>query len=87
MAEALAPSRSKAQALIRAGRVLVDDGSPTRFLANAGDPGIGLDWVERVFDDGAWSSGRFGVGRESGQKGGTRLLIARSAFWTGVYLV
>ena len=59
------------------GRLLVDGGSPTRYLANATDPGIGTSWVEQEFDDGAWIAGQFGVGRESGKKGGARLLIAR----------
>jgi len=57
------------------GRILVDSGSPTRFLANAENPGSGTGWVEPGFDDGTWTTGRFGVGRESGKKGGTRLLI------------
>lgn len=35
---------------------------PMRYLANVADPGIGMAWVEREFDDSAWPAGLYGVG-------------------------
>ena len=46
--------------------VLVEQGSPMRFLANAADPGLALDWVARDFDDGSWSQDVYGVGYDTG---------------------
>lgn len=42
--------------------VLVEFGSPMRYLANISDPGVGLAWSERLFDDAAWPEGTYGVG-------------------------
>ncbi len=51
--------------------VLVAEGSATRLLANASDPGATVEqgWFDPDFDDAAWESGRFGVGYENGPPG------------------
>lgn len=36
------------------------------YRANATDPGIALDWIERIYDDASWSRGNYGVGYETG---------------------
>lgn len=46
-------------------QVLVDEGSPLRWIANSADPGIGLQWTRRGFDDRAWAAGEFGIGYEA----------------------
>jgi hypothetical protein len=47
--------------------VLVQQSTPMDYLANAVDPGIGLDWVAESFSPGAgWQSGIYGVGFETG---------------------
>jgi len=40
-------------------------GSPHRYLANSSDPGIGLSWVDPVFDDSSWNVGTYGVGYDT----------------------
>ena len=57
------------------GEVLIELGSPTRYLANLADPGIELDWVAPDFDDGNWNDGRLGVGYEDGPWGGVSALV------------
>ena len=42
--------------------VLVEFGSAMRFLANAIDPGLGLQWTQESFDDSLWDTGAYGVG-------------------------
>lgn len=46
--------------------VLVEFGTPTLYIANATDPGVGSFWVQPTFDDSAWLSGSFGLGYETG---------------------
>ena len=53
---------------------LVGFGSPMRFLANAGDPGVGIDWTTFDFIDTGWSQGEYGVGYENGSTGAVHLL-------------
>jgi len=53
---------------------LIAFGSPTRWLANATDPGVGLAWTSFGFDDGGWTAGSYGVGYETA--GGAEHLIA-----------
>ena len=36
-----------------------------RYLANTSDPGIGISWIQEVFNDAAWNKGRYGVGYET----------------------
>ena len=57
-------------------RVVVDDGSSMRYLANLADPGIGLAWTAPTFDDSTWSIGTYGVGYELA--GGAENLIHTS---------
>ena len=45
--------------------VLVQAGSTMAYLANEADPGLGLDWVDPLFDDSGWESGLYGVGYET----------------------
>jgi PKD repeat protein len=42
--------------------VLVEDGTSTRYISNATDPGFGLGWTAELFDDSGWSEGPFGIG-------------------------
>jgi hypothetical protein len=35
------------------------------YLANYGDPGLGLTWTEEVFDDSGWSNGNYGIGYDT----------------------
>ena len=42
--------------------VVVELGSPMRYLANLSDPGIGVVWTAPAFDDSAWPAGVYGVG-------------------------
>ena len=46
-------------------QALVEFGSSLRYLANASDPGIGMDWTDPAFDDGAWSDGTYGIGYDT----------------------
>ncbi len=47
-------------------RLLVDQGTPARYLANLSDPGVGLAWTAPGFDDGGWNEGTYGIGYEVG---------------------
>ncbi len=71
-------------------KLYVADGASMRYVANAGDPGIGMAWTQPGFDDSTWASGEFGVGYET-QTGaqhlietpvpaGTRSIFARVVF-------
>lgn len=71
---ALAPFTAR-QAVAQ--QVLVDPGTPTRYLATLADPMLGLAWVQPGFDDTAWALGTFGIGYET-SAGGARSLIATS---------
>ncbi|MEE9291683.1 MAG: hypothetical protein V3U83_02015, partial [Acidobacteriota bacterium] len=53
---------------------LVGYGSPMRYLANAGDPGVGIGWISFDFIDSGWSEGEYAVGYENGSTGATNLL-------------
>ena len=53
--------------------VLVEQGSPMRYLENQVDPGLGSSWVEPGFDDTAWNPGAYGVGYET-ETGAEQLL-------------
>ncbi|MDH3464254.1 MAG: metallophosphoesterase family protein, partial [Acidimicrobiia bacterium] len=46
-------------------QVVHEAGSPMRYLANASDPGIGLNWIQPEFDDSSWPSDVYGVGYET----------------------
>jgi hypothetical protein len=50
--------------------VLIEAGSLMRYLANAGDPGIGLSWTGETFDDSYWGGGQsgapYGIGYDTG---------------------
>jgi PKD repeat protein len=45
--------------------ILVEFGSSMSYIANSGDPGIGMTWADPAFDDSGWSAGQFGVGYET----------------------
>jgi len=45
--------------------VYVEWRSPTRYLANATDPGIGMTWTTAGFDDSTWTGGIHAVGFET----------------------
>ncbi len=70
-------------------QVLVERGSPTKYLANASDPGVGLSWTG-AFDDSSWTAGTYGVGYENGSgaenliqtsvPGGTLSVFTRAVF-------
>ncbi len=53
---------------------LVALGSAMRYLGNASDPGIGLQWTNEAFDDASWGGGTYGVGYETAPPGATNLL-------------
>jgi hypothetical protein len=53
--------------------VLVEFGSSMRYLDNQADPGIGMDWTARLYDDSPWSTGQYGVGFED--SGGAENLL------------
>jgi len=46
-------------------QVLIEYGSPMKFLANSSDPGIANTWKDEAFDDSGWSVGAYGVGYEA----------------------
>lgn len=46
--------------------VLVEQGTPMRYLAPESDPGFALAWVELEFDDSTWSEGSYGIGYGAG---------------------
>jgi len=50
-----APARAQEQ-------ILVEFGSTNTYLANTTDPGIGMDWVDPLYPDGAWDTGTYGIG-------------------------
>lgn len=53
---------------------LVQLGTEMRFLANSSDPGIGIAWKFRDFNDVSWPEGSYGVGYET-QSGGAQNLL------------
>jgi hypothetical protein len=57
---------------------------PVTYLANATDPGLGLNWTIPSFDDSGWSVGEFGLGYETGT--GVEALI-NTPVPSGVYSV
>jgi hypothetical protein len=44
------------------------------YLANAADPGLGTQWVQRLFDDSSWTGGAYGVGYETSNGGAIDLI-------------
>jgi len=54
---------------------IVGDRTPTRYLANLEDPGIGMSWIEPSFQDSGWSDGEFGIGGEWAHHGGVKALV------------
>lgn len=62
--------------------VIVEFGSPMRYLANGGDPEIGLAWTAPDFDDADWKEGEFGVGYETrfGAAALIRTRVAQNSF-------
>jgi hypothetical protein len=72
-------------------QVLLEAGSGINYLANSGDPGIGISWTaENYPGESGWSSGTYGIGYETGSgaqnlfettvSAGTRSLYTRSTF-------
>ena len=59
-------------------QVLVEYGSPMKYLANVFDPGLDLSWTAFFYPDFAWSDGQFGVGYES-TAGAENLIITEVA--------
>ena len=55
--------------------ILIDTGSAMRYLANYGDPAIGMTWTAEVYDDSLWDSGTYAVGYETAPSGGAIDLI------------
>jgi hypothetical protein len=53
---------------------LVEAGTSTKYLANLSDPGLGLDWTKRSFNDSSWDVGVFGVGYENNPPGAENLI-------------
>ena len=51
--------------LVLVPRLSVNQVPTLRYIANAGDPGIGLDWVGEGFDDSSWTDGFYGIGYET----------------------
>ncbi len=41
---------------------LVEPGVSMRYIDNDSDPGIGLTWTARDFDDAGWAAGAYGIG-------------------------
>ncbi len=58
---------SSSVAALPAETILVESGSPMRYVENLSDPGVGLAWTERLFDDSPWPEGIYGVGYDLGQ--------------------
>jgi hypothetical protein len=46
--------------------VLVQLGTPIRYLALASDPGLGTSWTAREFSDASWPQGTHGIGYDAG---------------------
>ena len=52
---------------LAAAQVLLEAGSPNRYLVNSSDPGIGISWAAVSFPgESGWSSGTYGIGYETG---------------------
>jgi len=49
------------------------------FLANTGDPGLALTWVDEAFDDAIWDGGTYGIGFESAGTGPTAEYLIETA--------
>ncbi|MDX1763312.1 MAG: metallophosphoesterase family protein, partial [bacterium] len=45
--------------------VLVEYGSPMKYLENSADPLLGTTWTDGTFNDTAWTAGTYGVGYET----------------------
>jgi len=43
-------------------------------VANQADPGFGMAWIERTYDDSVWLSGIHGIGYETGPAGARNLI-------------
>ena len=43
------------------GQAVIQAGSPMRYLVNSSDPGIGLNWTGRTFNDSMWAGGQSGA--------------------------
>jgi len=61
-------------ASIRAEEVVVQYGSPMKYLANYSNPGIDLSWTEDGFEDSLWPQGTYGVGYETIPPGASFLI-------------
>jgi hypothetical protein len=57
---------------------------PVRYLPNASDPGLALNWTASGFDASSWQIGEYGIGYESGS--GAEALI-NTAVPSGAYSV
>ncbi|MCH7781044.1 MAG: hypothetical protein IH848_09365, partial [Acidobacteria bacterium] len=45
--------------------VLIERGTSMRYIANSGDPGLGLTWNRIGFNDSGWTVGVYGIGYEN----------------------
>jgi parallel beta-helix repeat protein len=69
---------------------LVAQGGSMRYLPNTSDPGLGITWTARLFNDATWAPGLFGVGYDTGAAAqnllqtsvgvGTKSVYSRSTF-------
>ncbi len=48
-----------------------------KYLANSSDPGIGIGWTSRSFNDAAWTEAAYGVGYETTASGAVNLIKER----------
>jgi len=63
---------------------ILEHGSSTRYLANSADPGLGMSWTGPLFiEDGAWSSGQFGIGFETAPEGSGAHALLRTVVPVG----
>ena len=56
-----------------------------RYLANAGDPGVGENWVLPFFNDTTWTEGAYGIGYETTASGACELIA--TAVPPGLYSI
>jgi hypothetical protein len=47
---------------------------PVRYIANSSDPGVGVTWVDELFDDQSWDNGAYGIGYEDQGPGAQNLI-------------
>ncbi len=68
------PAGAPSPDLVLVPRLATNSVPTMKYLANEGDPGLGLSWTAELFDDSGWNSGNFGVGYELSPEGAHGLI-------------